>query len=136
MNHNFARRGGFIGVAPVDSIGPRAAKRIPCARLVRVELHGEILTHGFGNGVTTFTRFDTFLGEHFYFGASVLEPNLHGTLSHVDFLGNSLPCGSSRSRVLVEFHLESRQLILGSPLALVVLLLLGQGAFAMRTARG
>lgn len=34
----------------------------------------------------------------------VLEPYLHGTLGHVDILGNSLTSGSGRSRVLVKFH--------------------------------
>lgn len=64
----------------------------------------------------------------------VLEPNLHGPLSHVDILGNSFARSGGRSRVLVKFHFESRQLILSGTLAFVVLLLLSQSAFAMRPA--
>lgn len=59
---NFTRGGGFTGVSPVGSITPCATKRIPCARLVWVELHGQILTHGFGNGITALTCFNALLG--------------------------------------------------------------------------
>ena len=62
----------------------------------------------------------------------ILEPDLYRSLSHVDVCGDALPGSSSRRRVLVEFDLESDELILGCPLALVVLLLLGQSALARR----
>lgn len=71
-----------------------------------------------------------------YLRIPVLEPNLHRTLGHIDIRGNSFAGGSGRSGVLVEFYFEGGQLILGSPLALVVLLLLGQGTLAMRASGG
>lgn len=66
----------------------------------------------------------------------VLEPDLNGSLGHVDFLGDALADGSSGRGVLVELHFEGDELVLGSTLTLVVLLLLGQGALAQRAAVG
>ena len=66
----------------------------------------------------------------------VLEPDLHGTLGHVDIRGNPFTGGSGRGWVLVEFHFEGGQLILGCALTFVVLLLLGQGTLAMRPSGG
>lgn len=69
-----------------------------------------------------------------WFDEPVLEPNLHRALRHVDLLRNPLTDLRSRSRVLVEFHLERHELVLRRPLALLVLLLLRQGRLARRPA--
>jgi hypothetical protein len=66
----------------------------------------------------------------------ILEPNLHGSLRHVDILRNTFSNGSCWRWVLVEFHLQSDQLVLGRPLSLLVLLLLCKGALPRRSARG
>lgn len=66
----------------------------------------------------------------------VLEPNLNRTLRHVDLLGYPLTDESCGGRVLVELEFQSRQLVLGGALPLLVLLLLGQGALPGRAARG
>ena len=66
----------------------------------------------------------------------ILEPDLYRAFSHVDIAGDTLTGGSGRSGVLVEFNLQRDQLILGSPLALVVLLLLGQSALSSRSPSG
>ena len=63
----------------------------------------------------------------------ILEPDLNGALRHVDLLGNPLPYGCGRSGVLVEFHLKGSQLILGSPLTLLILLLLRQCTLSIGT---
>lgn len=60
----------------------------------------------------------------------ILKPDLNRSLGHANILCNAFPGGSGWCRVLVEFNLEGHQLVLGSPLAFVVLLLLSQGAFA------
>lgn len=57
---------------------------------------------------------------------------MYRSLGHVDICSDALPGSSSRRRVLVEFDLEGNELILGGPLALIVLLLLSQGALARR----
>lgn len=62
----------------------------------------------------------------------VLKPNLNRALSHIDVLRYSFTSGSCRGGVLVEFHLEKNQLVLSGPLALVVLLLLGESALSLR----
>jgi len=63
----------------------------------------------------------------------VLEPNLNRPFGHVDFLGNSLTDGGSGCGVVVEFHLQCRQLILCSTLSLLVLLLLSESTLAGRS---
>lgn len=68
--------------------------------------------------------------------APVLEPNLNRSFGHVDFLGDSLPNGRGGCGVLVEFDFQSCQLVLSGSLALLVLLLLGEGALARRSSRG
>lgn len=60
----------------------------------------------------------------------VLEPYLNGPLRHVDFLCDTLANGRSRGRVFVELDFQQAQLVLGGPLALLVLLLLSQGTLA------
>lgn len=65
----------------------------------------------------------------------VLEPDLYRALSHVDLLRDALANDGSGSGVLVELHLQRQQLFLGGALALLVLLLLGQGALARGAAR-
>ena len=65
----------------------------------------------------------------------VLEPDLDRPFGHVDLLGDSLADSGGGSRVLVEFQLQSGELVLGSPLSLLVLLLLSQGALARRASR-
>ena len=60
----------------------------------------------------------------------VLEPNLYRSLRHANVLGNALADESSGSGVLVEFNLESDELVLGRTLTLLVLLLLCEGALA------
>ena len=62
----------------------------------------------------------------------VLEPNLYRSLRHANVLGNALADESSGSGVLVEFNLESDELVLGRTLTLLVLLLLCERALARR----
>lgn len=69
-------------------------------------------------------------------GLPILEPDLNGSLGHVNVRGDALSGRRSGGRVLVEFHFQSDKLILGSPLTFVVLLLLSQSALARRSARG
>lgn len=64
----------------------------------------------------------------------VLEPNLNGTLCHVDFGCNSLSGSSSGCGILVEFNFEGDQLILSGALPLLISLLLGKCALARRSA--
>lgn len=59
----------------------------------------------------------------------ILEPDLDGTLSHIDILCYALSDDSSGSGVFVELHFERHQLVLSSPLPFLVLLLLSEGAF-------
>ena len=63
-------------------------------------------------------------------GLPVLEPNLNGPLRHVDFICNAFADIGCGSRVLVELDFEGSKLVLGSTLALLVLLLLCQSALA------
>lgn len=65
----------------------------------------------------------------------ILEPDLNGSLGHVDVLCDAFPSGRSGCGILVKFNFEGDQLILRGPLAFVVLLLLSQSAFARRAAR-
>lgn len=65
----------------------------------------------------------------------VLEPDLNRPLSHVDFIGNSFTDSGGRCGVVVEFHLQSCQLILGGALSLLVLLLLSESALARGSSR-
>ena len=65
----------------------------------------------------------------------VLKPDLNRPLRHINVLGNLLSHGGRRGGVLVEFLLQRDQLVLRGALALLVLLLLGQGALARRAAR-
>lgn len=69
------------------------------------------------------------------FTIPVLEPDLHRPFGHVDVLGNTLSHECSRGRILIELHLECHQLILRGPLALLIFLLLGKGAFPRRATR-
>jgi len=68
--------------------------------------------------------------EFVSWNSPVLEPDLDRSLCHVDFLSYPVSHFSSGSRVLAEFELESRELVLGRPLPLLVLLLLGQGTLS------
>ena len=70
-----------------------------------------------------------------FYGIPVLEPDLHRALRHVDLLGYSFPSCSSGGGVLVEFDLECLELVLGRPLALLILLLLREGALSRGSAR-
>jgi len=65
----------------------------------------------------------------------ILEPNLNRPLGHVNLIGYPIPHGGSGSRVLAELDLQRCQLILRGPLPLLVLLLLGEGAFPGRPLR-
>ena len=65
--------------------------------------------------------------------APVLEPDLHRAFRHVDLLGYSLSYVRGGRGVLVELHLQGGQLVLRRPLALLVLLLLCQGALPRRS---
>ena len=65
----------------------------------------------------------------------VLEPNLYRPLRHVDFVRNSLAYQRCRCRVLVELHFEGKELVLCGPLALLVLLLLREGALTRWSTR-
>jgi len=60
----------------------------------------------------------------------VLEPNLNRPFGHVDLLRNAFSDGGGGGRVFVELHLKGGKLVLRRTLPLLVLLLLGQGAFA------
>ena len=64
----------------------------------------------------------------------VLEPDLNRSLGHVNVRGNTLPDHGGGCGVLVKLDLECDQLILCSPLSLLVLLLLSQGALARGSA--
>lgn len=64
----------------------------------------------------------------------VLKPDLHRALSHVDLRSYALACCGSGSRVLIELNLERYELILSSPLSLLIPLLLGESALARRSA--
>lgn len=65
----------------------------------------------------------------------VLEPNLNGALSHVNLLCDTIPHGSGWGRILIELYLERVELVLCSPLTLLILLLLGESTLAWWTAR-
>ena len=119
-------------------------------------LHREIISHGLWNTITVFAAFDALLRDELYFGsplilglasllnpraqfggdAPVLEPDLHRSLRHADLVGNLLSDGGCGCRVFVELDLQCNQLILCRALTFLVLLLLGQGAFTGRSARG
>lgn len=62
---DFPRVAGLVGIYTVRSIPTTcAAKGVPCARSAWIELHGQILTHGLGDGITALAGFDAFLCEH------------------------------------------------------------------------
>lgn len=63
----------------------------------------------------------------------VLKPNLNGALRHVNVLSDALADCGGRGGILVELDFQSAELILCSPLALLVLLLLCEGAFSRWT---
>jgi len=63
----------------------------------------------------------------------VLEPDLDRSFSHVDIRGNTLSDHSGGCGILAELDLEGEQLILCSPLSLLILLLLSQCALARRS---
>lgn len=65
----------------------------------------------------------------------ILEPNLHRTLRHVDFLRYPLADRSSGGRVFIELDLEEDQLFLRGSLTLLVLLLLRQRTLPRRATR-
>lgn len=65
-------------------------------------------------------------------GLPILEPNLNRPLRHVDFISNAFADIGCGSRVLVELDFKGSKLVLGSTLALLVLLLLCQSALARR----
>ena len=136
----------------------RTCKQVSPKRVARFNsLHGEISAHGIRYLVAILSAFDALLcnvldlcppaqskttwsaknvtGMYTNTVGSnvpVLEPDLNGAFSHVDFLGNSLAHTGGRCWVLVEFHLERQQLVLRRPLALLILLLLGKGALSRR----
>lgn len=64
-----------------------------------------------------------------------MEPDLDGSLGHVDFGSDTLSRGGIRGRVLVELYLKSDELILSGSLSLLIFLLLSQGALARRPSR-
>jgi hypothetical protein len=64
----------------------------------------------------------------------VLEPDLDGSLRHVDFLCYPLANTGGGSGVLVELEVEDHDLVLSGSLALLVLLLLSEGALPRGTA--
>lgn len=66
----------------------------------------------------------------------ILKPDLDRAFGHVDILRDPLSHNSCGGRILVELRFQSHQLILRGPLALLVLLLLSEGAFARRSTRG
>ena len=65
----------------------------------------------------------------------ILEPNLDRPFGHVDFFGYPFAHSCSGGRVLVKLELKSGELVLGCPLTLLVLLLLGQGTLSRRALR-
>ena len=65
----------------------------------------------------------------------VLEPNLYGSFGHIDILRNALPDSGDWGGVLVEFHLQSAELVLCGPLPFLILLLLGESALSRWSAR-
>ena len=65
-------------------------------------------------------------------GLPILEPDLNGTFSHVNFLRDSFSNCGGWGRVSTKFHFQSHQLILSSSLPLLISLLLCQSTFAGR----
>ena len=69
------------------------------------------------------------------FDEPILEPDLDGTLGHVDILCYPLSHRRRGCGVLIELHLKRHQLVLCGSLPLLVFLLLGERAFARRPTR-
>lgn len=100
-----------------------AAKEIGPNGFARLHgLESKISAHGLWNIVAVIAVLYTLLGNVLDLCASrqllvrtgycmwrlsipILEPDLNGALGHVDFLSDSLTCGSSRGRILVELDL-------------------------------
>lgn len=122
-------------------------------------LHGEELSHRFGNIVAVFGPVNGLLCEHLDLGSSaaipsvslrlllctmstgssnhipILEPDLDGAFRHVDLLRDAFSHGRRGRGILGKLMFQRDQLILGGPLPLLVLLLLGQGTLPRRSSR-
>ena len=116
---------------------PRAIAQVSSKALSWIHrLHMQILPHAVCDSLGLLARLDALLCERLDLCAAVLEPDLDGALRHVDFLGDALTHDGGGCGVLVELGFEGDELVLCGALALLVLLLLGEGALPGRAARG
>lgn len=130
VNENFLARVWFRREGSVST--ESMAQNTKGLSLFR-SLSGKILSHRLWDVAAVLAVLDALFSDKLDLSTTVLEPNLHRALSHVDLLGDSLANVGIWGRVLVELCFQSDELVLGGSLTLLILLLLGKSALSWRT---